>query len=41
MHDLDEKRSKLNPKLTNVSSLDIPQNKKDVDASIFPLESCK
>ncbi len=41
VHVPDEKKSKLDQKLRNVSSLDILQNKRDIDVSILPLGSCK
>jgi transposase InsO family protein len=41
VHVPDEKRSKLDLKLRNVSSLDTPQNKMDIDVSALSLESYK
>jgi hypothetical protein len=41
VHVLNEKRSKLDQKLICVFSLDIPWNKKDIDASTLPFESYK
>jgi hypothetical protein len=40
-HVLHENRSKLDPKLISVSSLDIPWNIRDIDALTFPFKNYK
>jgi len=40
-HVLHENRSKLDPKLINVSSLDIPWNIRDIDVLTFPFKNYK
>jgi hypothetical protein len=41
VHVLDEKRSKLDPKAVKCIFIGYSLEKKDIDASTFPLGSCK